>query len=154
MENKGKHIKSATSCESVTCSEENSSQNFADVIKNLKGKKVTVKKLIGTIENRYLHIKWHYNCYAFYSEYYFEAWVTKKPDPSSEKVTVESLVLRWRHGDTTGEEVGHNTAMVAKDDRVYSYDPACDTDICVIAIAYDKGGTWGASSPSGCAWKQ
>jgi hypothetical protein len=113
------------------------------------GENITIESL----GSKWLHVKWHYNCYFLYAEYYFETWVTKTSDPNSERIPVKSLTLRWRHGSTTGEEGGVDTAMVAKDDRVYATDVTCDTDICVIAIANDGSGSWGNSSPAGCAWK-
>ncbi|MCY0916316.1 hypothetical protein [Massilia antarctica] len=99
----------------------------------------------------FLHVKWHYNGYLLYSEYYFEAWVTEGAD-GGPQFPVDSLSLRWRHGSVTGEEVGEKTSMVAKDDRTYNV--GTDTDICVIATARMQGfEPWSVVTPDGCTWK-
>lgn len=100
----------------------------------------------------WIHVKSNYHCYILYAEYYFEAWLTRLQDPDSERLPVKNLILRWRHGNTTGEEVGEHTAMVSKSDRVYNL--GCDTDTCALAIAYVDGREpLAVSCPEMCTWK-
>ncbi len=100
----------------------------------------------------WLHLKWNSNCYVLYAEYYFEAWVTSTEDPNSERVPVDLLEIRWRHGETRGQEALENSAMIAKSDRVYGNVWSCDSDICLGAIATRNGHKWGAASPASCTW--
>lgn len=101
-------------------------------------------------EPLHVHLKWQYNGYLLYTEYYFEAWTTEGAE--GPQYPVNSLVLRWRHGSVTGEEAGVNTSMVSKSDRTYNL--GTDTDICGIAIARADGWEpWGVSSPTGCTWR-
>ena len=107
----------------------------------------------------WLHVKWKYDCYLLYAEYYYEAWVTSVPDPAGPQYPVRRLTIRWRHGSTRGEENLDNASMIAKSDRVVANGPVCDTDNCLIAIAERETGnpfepivTWGSSTPEGCGW--
>lgn len=98
----------------------------------------------------WLNVKWHYNCYYFYAEYYFEAWTTSTADPNGPRVSVDQIEIYWRHNDARGHEVRNNADMVAKDDRVYSTGTMCDTDMCISGRATHKGITWGVNNPDLC----
>jgi hypothetical protein len=93
-----------------------------------------------------LRAKWHYKGFLLYSEYYFECWV----EQDGQKFPCPEISLRWRHGDTRGQEVGYNTAMVAKQDRTYNL--GTDTDLCIVAVAKTATGlVLSVSLPEGCS---
>lgn len=98
----------------------------------------------------WLHVKWHYNCYYFYAEYYFEAWTTSTADPNGPRIPVDLIEIYWRHNNVRGHETKNNADMVAKDDRVYSNGTMCDTDICVSARATHQGTKWSINNPQVC----
>ena len=98
----------------------------------------------------WLHVRWRSNCYVAYAEYYFEAWVTSTADSGGPRVPVNQLELRWRHGGTRGHESRDGVDMIAKDDRVYAYGIACESDLCVIGTAHFNGASWSAVTPGGC----
>ena len=96
----------------------------------------------------WLNVKWHYNCYLIYAEYYFEAWTTSTSDPNGPRIPVEQIEIYWRHGSTHGHEVVNNADMVSKSDRTYNL--GCDTDMCVSGRATHNGLTWGVNNPETC----
>lgn len=96
----------------------------------------------------WLNVKWHYNCYYVYAEYYFEAWTTSTADSNGPRTPVNQIEIYWRHGGTRGHEVKNNADMVAKSDRTYNL--GCDTDMCVSGRATHNGISWGVNNPTTC----
>lgn len=96
----------------------------------------------------WLNVKWHYNCYFIYAEYYFEAWTTSTADPNGPRTPVNQIEIRWRHGKTAGYKVENNVDMVAFSDRTYN--SGCDTNMCISARATHNGITWAVNNPESC----
>jgi len=96
----------------------------------------------------YLHVKWHYNCYYFYAEYYYEAWVTSTIDPGGPRLTVDRIELWWKHGPVHDFKAENGITMVAHTDKTYN--SGCDEEICVKAILRHNGLTAVAMSPENC----
>lgn len=96
----------------------------------------------------WLNVKWHYNCYYYYAEYYFEAWTTSSADPNGPRIPVDQIEIFWRHNSTKGHEVKNGVDMVAKSDRTYNF--GCDTDMCISGRATHYGISWGINNPETC----
>ena len=95
----------------------------------------------------------HSNWYMFYAEYYFETWVTSTADPNGPRVTVPSLELKWRYGDTRGVERGANVTMVSKSERLYATSVFGPGEMCSHGLCTDdQGGTGFVSTPNACIW--
>ena len=99
----------------------------------------------------WIHAKWQYTTYYFYTEYYFECSTRLGSDPNSAIYPVEQLILRWRHGQTRGEEVKNGAGFVGKSDRLYNVTPP-DLQCCVNALSKHKGTNGFTSAPKGCSY--
>ena len=98
----------------------------------------------------WMHAKWHYTTYYFYTEYYFECSTRVSSDPNSAIFPVDQIILRWRHGQTRGQEVKDRAGFVGKSDRLYNVGP--DTDCCVNGLISHQGASGFISVPEGCSY--